>query len=308
MFIKVLGSAAGGGFPQWNCNCANCQGLRDGTIQAAPRTQSSIIVSDHGKEWVLCNASPDISQQIAHTPELNKAGVLRGTHIGGIILTDSQIDHTTGLLSLREGCPHQVWCTPEVHEDLSTGFPVFTMLRHWNGGLVHHPIAPQQPFTVDACSDLQFTAVPIASNAPPYSPYRDRPLPGHNVALFIENRRNGQTLFYAPGLGEPDETLLPWLQKADCLLIDGTVWQDDELQAAGVGRNTGRDMGHLALGDEHGMMALLASLPAKRKILIHINNTNPILNEQSPQRQALTQQGIEVSWDGMAITLQDIAC
>ncbi len=130
-------------------------------------------------------------------PELNKAGVLRGTHIGGIILTDSQIDHTTGLLSLREGCPHQVWCTPEVHEDLSTGFPVFTMLRHWNGGLVHHPIAPQQPFTVDACPDLQFTAVPIASNAPPYSPYRDRPLPGHNVALFIENRRNGQTLFYA---------------------------------------------------------------------------------------------------------------
>ncbi|MEH8790781.1 MBL fold metallo-hydrolase, partial [Klebsiella pneumoniae] len=138
--------------------------------------------------------------------------------------------------------------------------------------------------------------------------YRDRPLPGHNVALFIENRRNGQTLFYAPGLGEPDEALLPWLQKADCLLIDGTVWQDDELQAAGVGRNTGRDMGHLALGDEHGMMALLASLPAKRKILIHINNTNPILNEQSPQRQALTQQGIEVSWDGMAITLQDTAC
>ena len=137
------------------------------------------------------------------------------------------------------------------------------------------------------------------------SPWRDRPLPGHNVALFIENRRNGQTLFYAPGLGEPDDTILPWLKKADCLLIDGTVWQDDELQATGVGRNTGRDMGHLALGDGHGMMALLASLPAKRKILIHINNTNPILNEQSPQRHALAQQGIEVSWDGMNITLQD---
>lgn len=213
MFIKVLGSAAGGGFPQWNCNCANCQGLRNGTIQATARTQSSIIVSDNGKEWVLCNASPDISQQIAHTPELNKQGVLRGTHIGGIILTDSQIDHTTGLLSLREGCPHQVWCTPEVHEDLSTGFPIFTMLRHWNGGLIHHPVTPLDSFTVDACPDLQFTAVPIASNAPPYSPFRDRPLPGHNVALFIENRRNGQTLFYAPGLGEPDEALLPWLKK-----------------------------------------------------------------------------------------------
>ncbi|CDQ54363.1 unnamed protein product [Klebsiella pneumoniae] len=125
MFIKVLGSAAGGGFPQWNCNCANCQGLRDGTIQAAPRTQSSIIVSDNGKEWVLCNASPDISQQIAHTPELNKAGVLRGTHIGGIILTDSQIDHTTGLLSLREGCPHQVWCIiPSLRSSLLPLTPV----------------------------------------------------------------------------------------------------------------------------------------------------------------------------------------
>ncbi len=125
MFIKVLGSAAGGGFPQWNCNCANCSGLRNGTIQAQARTQSSIIVSDNGEDWVLCNASPDISQQIAHTPELNKKGVLRGTAIGSIILTDSQIDHTTGLLSLREGCPHQVWCTPEVHADLTSGFPIF---------------------------------------------------------------------------------------------------------------------------------------------------------------------------------------
>ncbi len=304
MFIKILGSAAGGGFPQWNCNCANCHGVRNGTIQASMRTQSSIILSDNGEDWVLCNASPDISQQILHTPELTRKGVLRGTAIGAIILTDSQIDHTTGLLSLREGCPHQVWCTPEVHVDLSTGFPIFPMLSHWNGGLQHRPIAPLTPFSVDVCRDLVFTAIPIISNAPPYSPYRDRPLPGHNVALFIENRASGQTLLYAPGLGEPDDVILPWLHKADCLLIDGTVWQDDELLATGVGHNTGRAMGHLALAEEQGLMALLASLPAKRKILIHINNTNPILNEQSPQRQFLTEQGIEVSWDGMAIHLQ----
>ncbi|WP_058973759.1 pyrroloquinoline quinone biosynthesis protein PqqB, partial [Type-D symbiont of Plautia stali] len=237
MFIKVLGSAAGGGFPQWNCNCANCSGLRNGTLQAQARTQSSIIVSDNGEDWVLCNASPDISQQIAHTPELIKKGVLRGTAIGSIILTDSQIDHTTGLLSLREGCPHQVWCTPEVHADLTSGFPIFTMLQHWNGGLQHHALTPLEPFRVDVCGDLQFTAIPILSNAPPYSPYRDRPLPGHNVALFIENTANRQTLLYAPGLGEPDAVIMPWLQKADCLLIDGTVWQDDELLATGVGKN-----------------------------------------------------------------------
>lgn len=303
MFIKVLGSAAGGGFPQWNCNCSNCKGLRDGTVRAHARTQSSIILSDNGEDWVLCNASPDISHQIFQTPELVKADVLRGTAIGDIILTDSQIDHTTGLLSLREGCPHRVWCTDEVHEDLSTGFPIFPMLTHWNGGLQHQPIHPLEPFTVTVCQSLRFTAVPILSNAPPYSPYRDRPLPGHNVALFVENTHSGKTLFYAPGLGEPDEVILPWLQKADCLLIDGTVWQDDELLSTGVGVNTGRAMGHLALAEDQGLMSLLAKLPASRKILIHINNTNPILDEDSPQRRFLEEQGIEVSHDGMAIQL-----
>ncbi len=141
---------------------------------------------------------------------------------------------------------------------------------------------------------MQFTAVPIASNAPPYSPYRDRPLPGHNVALFIENRRNGQTLVSMPrGWVSRMKPFCRGCKKR----TSADRWQPSgrmtELQAAGVGRNTGRDMGHLALSDEHGMMALLASLPAKRKILIHINNTNPILNEQSPQRQALTQQGLK---------------
>lgn len=303
MFIKVLGSAAGGGFPQWNCNCANCRGFREGTINAQARTQSSIVVSDNRQDWVLCNASPDIATQILRTPELVKADCLRGTPIGDIILTDSQIDHSTGLLSLREGCPHRVWCTPEVHEDLSTGFPIFPMLSHWNGGLSHHPITPNNAFQVTVCRDLQFTAIPIVSNAPPYSPWRDKPLPGHNVALFIEHLKTGNSLLYAPGLGVPDDVIIPWLQKADCLLIDGTVWQDDELLTTGVGLNTGQDMGHLALSSDQGMLAMLATLPAKRKILIHINNTNPILNESSSQRHSLDQLGIEVSWDGMEITL-----
>lgn len=305
MLIKVLGSAAGGGFPQWNCNCANCQGLRDGSIAATARTQSSIIVSDNGESWILCNASPEITTQIQRTPEFVKSGVLRGTTISDIILTDSQIDHTTGLLSLREGCPHRVWCTHEVHQDLSTGFPVFPMLKHWNGGLQHYPIVPQKPFRVGSCQNLEFTAIPILSNAPPYSPWRNKPLPGHNVALYVENRANNSSLLYAPGLGEPDETIMPWLEKAQCLLIDGTVWQDDELLATGVGKNTGKAMGHLALSEEKGLMTLLATLPAKRKILIHINNTNPILNERSSQRSYLDQQGIEVSWDGMTIKLGD---
>ncbi|RWR01225.1 pyrroloquinoline quinone biosynthesis protein PqqB [[Pantoea] beijingensis] len=303
MQINVLGSAAGGGFPQWNCNCRNCHGVRNGTLPASARTQSSIAISDNGIDWILCNASPDIAHQIAATPELIKHDVLRGTAIGSIILTDSQIDHCTGLLSLREGCPHQVWCTPEVHDDLTTGFPIFPMLTHWNGGLQWHSIQPEQAFTTAICPALHITALPILSNAPPYSKYRGRPLPGHNIALFIEDTRTGKTLLYAPGLGEPDEQLMPWLQKADCLLIDGTLWQDNELATTGVGRNTGKDMGHLALAEEQGLIALLSSLPAERKILIHINNTNPILDESSVERQALTRQGIEVSWDGMHIEL-----
>ncbi|MEB5992902.1 pyrroloquinoline quinone biosynthesis protein PqqB [Serratia ureilytica] len=303
MQIKVLGSAAGGGFPQWNCNCDNCRGVRSHSINATRRTQSSIAVSDDGKNWVLCNASPDICHQLLASPELNNPDVLRGTGIGAIVLTDSQIDHSAGLLNLREGCPHQVWCTPEVHDDLSTGFPVFPMLSHWNGGLIHHPVTPGEPFHTAVCPNVRFTAIPLLSNAPPYSPYRDRPLPGHNVALFIEDTARGVGLLYAPGLGEPDEALMPWLRRADCLLIDGTLWRDNELANAGVGRNTGKDMGHLALAEEHGLAALLSTLPAKRKILIHINNTNPILNEDSAERQSLSAAGIEVSWDGMNIEL-----
>ncbi|XBS71485.1 pyrroloquinoline quinone biosynthesis protein PqqB [Acerihabitans sp. KWT182] len=302
MLIKVLGSAAGGGFPQWNCNCRNCRGVRDGTVKASRRTQSSIAISDNGKEWVLCNVSPDICQQIQANPELSPASdVLRGSGIGAVILTDSQIDHSAGLLNLREGCPHQVWCTDEVHQDLTTGFPVFTVLSHWNGGLLHYPIVPGKPFHVTASETIRFTPIPLPSNAPPYSTYRNRPLPGHNIALFAEDGRSGKSLLYAPGLGEPDEALMPWLRKADCLLIDGTLWRDNELYLTGVGRHTGRDMGHLALAEEYGLAALLASLPAERKILIHINNTNPILDEDSVERQSLTRQGIEVSWDGMLI-------
>lgn len=304
MLIKILGSAAGGGFPQWNCNCENCLGLKQGTLKARARTQSSIAISDNGTDWILCNASPDIAQQIAHNPELQApASVRRGTSIGSIILTDSQIDHTTGLLNLREGCPHQVWATPEVHEDLSTGFPIFNMLKHWNGGLVHHPIDIQTPFQVAVCPSIRFTPVPILSNAPPYSPYRHRPLPGHNIALWIEDTRTGHSLFYAPGLGQMDEQILSYMQRSNCLLVDGTLWKDQELALLGVGHNTGQDMGHLALQEERGLIHLLVQFPQQRKVLIHINNTNPILNEQSVEHATLKQLEIEVSYDGMLIEI-----
>ncbi|MBD1552166.1 pyrroloquinoline quinone biosynthesis protein PqqB [Pseudomonas typographi] len=303
MFIQILGSAAGGGFPQWNCNCANCHGLRSGTLRATPRTQSSIALSDDGVNWVLCNASPDIRAQLQSFAPLQPGRALRDTGIQAVVLLDSQIDHTTGLLSLREGCPHPVWCTEMVHQDLTSGFPLFNMLEHWNGGLLWNRIELTGHFTVPACPNLRFTPLPLRSAAPPYSPHRFDPHPGDNIGLVVEDLRTGGTLFYAPGLGQVDEALLATMASADCLLVDGTLWSDDEMQRRGVGMRTGREMGHLAQHGPGGMLDVLEGLPTPRKVLIHINNTNPILDEDSPERAELVRRNVEVAFDGMSIEL-----
>ncbi|MDH4872374.1 pyrroloquinoline quinone biosynthesis protein PqqB [Pseudomonas sp. BN515] len=304
MHIQILGSAAGGGFPQWNCNCRNCRGVRSGKVRAQPRSQSSIALSANGIDWVLCNASPDIRAQLEAFPPLQPARHLRDTGIAAIILMDSQIDHVTGLLSLREGCPHQVWCTDMVHQDLTSGFPLFSMLRHWNGGLDWQPIDLASPsFTIPACAGLRFTAIPLRSSAPPYSPHRGNPHPGDNIGLFIEDLETGGSLFYAPGLGQVDEHLLDWMRRADCLLVDGTLWRDDEMRHCEVGDKLGREMGHLPQSGPGGMIEVLDGIDGPRKVLIHINNTNPILDVDSAERAELGRHGIEVAWDGMSIVL-----
>jgi len=304
MHIRILGSAAGGGFPQWNCNCRNCRGVRDGSVIAQPRTQSSIALSDDGENWILCNASPDIRAQLASFPALQPARRLRDSAIAAIILLDSQIDHTTGLLSLREGCPHEVWCTEMVHQDLSTGFPLFPMLSHWHGGLQHNLIAlDTEPFVIPACPGLQITAIALRSSAPPYSPHRGNPHPGDNIGLFVEDLSTGGKLFYAPGLGQVDDELLAWMRRADCLLVDGTLWRDDEMRICEVGDKLGSEMGHLAQSGPGGMLEVLDGIDGPRKVLIHINNTNPILDIASPERAELDARGIEVAFDGMGIFL-----
>lgn len=303
MYIQILGSAAGGGFPQWNCNCANCKGYRDGTLRAQARTQSSIALSDDGVHWILCNASPDIRAQLQSFAPMQPARALRDTGINAIILLDSQIDHTTGLLSLREGCPHQVWCTDMVHQDLTTGFPLFKMLSHWNGGLQWNRIELEGSFTIEACPNLKFTPFPLRSAAPPYSPHRFDPHPGDNLGLVVEDLRTGGKLFYAPGLYQVDNALKQHMADADCLLVDGTLWSDDEMQRRGVGTRTGREMGHLCQDGPGGMLELLDGFEKPRKVLIHINNTNPILDEDSPERAELERRSVEVAFDGMSIEL-----
>lgn len=200
MHIYILGSAAGGGFPQWNCNCPNCHGVRTGTINAKVRTQSSIAISENGVDWILLNASPDIRQQLFDFKAAQPTRKLRDTGITNVILMDSQLDHTTGLLTLREGCPMNVWCTEMVYQDLTTGFPVFNMLKHWNGGLQYHQIDPKQAFKIDGFENLEFLPLIIQSAAPPYSPHRHDPHEGDNIALIIKDHKTQKQLFYAPGL------------------------------------------------------------------------------------------------------------
>ena len=304
MRIRVLGAAAGGGFPQWNCNCRNCDGVRKGTVRAIPRTQSSICLSSDGINWVLFNASPDLLAQIKSFPPLQPARAIRDTGIRAIVLVDGQIDHTTGLLMLREGKPLEIWCADMVHEDLTSGNPLFKILGHYAGVDRHRlPIEADSSFTIAGIEHLRFRSVSLKSKAPPYSPHRDNPHDGDNVGLFIEDERTGRSLFYAPGLGEIEPHLKPLMEKADAVLVDGTFWTDDEMIRLGVSKKRAREIGHLPQSGPGGMIEVLEPLRARHKVLIHINNTNPILDEDSRERAQLRAAGIDVAFDGLEIEL-----
>ena len=286
MQVLILGAGAGGGFPQWNCHCENCKGARQQTIKTIPRTQSSIAVSVDGNKWVLINASPDLREQINSHPQLwPEEHVARGTRISSIVLTDSQIDHTTGLLTLREGLPLPVYCTDVVKEDLTTSFPLFTVLKHWHGGLHQRSISTDfnHTFVPEGADGLLFQPVVLESNAPPYSTYRDNIVPGNNIGLKITDTQTGHVLFYAPG----------------CMQANDTV--NEEMIEYGFSQKLGTQMGHMPVNGENGAIALLNRFNVKRKVLIHINNTNPVLNEDSSAFHALQEQNIELAYDGMQI-------
>jgi pyrroloquinoline quinone biosynthesis protein B len=301
--VKILGSAAGGGFPQWNCNCRNCAGVRSGKVRARPRSQSSIAVSSDGELWALCNASPDILAQIRATPELQPRQTLRGSGIAAIVLTDGQIDHVTGLLLLREGARLPLYSTALVQDDLTHGFPVLRLLEHFCGTDWYPVSIDGLPFSIDGVDGIEFRAFPLASKPAPFSPRRDAPQPGDNIGLVIRDSHSGRGLFYAPGLAQIDDRTDQEMASVDCLLVDGTFWTDDEMIRLGVGAKRAREIGHLPQTGAGGMIERLREFPNTRRILIHINNTNPILDEDSEERRTLEREGIEVAFDGMEITL-----
>jgi len=283
MHIRILGSGAGGGFPQWNCNCKNCKAYREGKFNGPARTQSSIAVSADNKNWVLFNASPDIRAQLESFPPLQPARAVRDTGICAIVIVDAQIDHTTGLLMLREHTePWDIYCTQAVKDDLTTGFPIFNILGHFRGVNWCEIKTDQSSFEIPQAQNLIFTPVPLKSEAPPYSPHRHNTVPGDNIGMLIEDTSTGKSLFYAPGLGVIEPHVKTTMEHADCVLIDGTMWTNDEIG---------------------GILETLNTLDKPRKILIHINNTNPILDESSAERATLVDNNIEVSFDGMDIHL-----
>ncbi len=305
MKIKVLGSGAGGGFPQWNCNCPNCAGLRAGTIQAKARTQSSLAVSDGGANWLLVNASPDLRAQLECSPALQPARSVRDTAIVAVLIVDAQIDHSTGLMTLREHTQRlPVYCTPSVHSDLTSGYPLLEVLEHYCG-VDWRPVDAigGVPFGIPGIPGLTMHPIPLPSEAPPYSPRRHNPAPDDTIGVVFVDEASGRRCLYAPGLGEWTDALIKEAERADCLLIDGTLWNDHELSDRGAADKTGREMGHLAQSGADGMLAKLSPLPG-RKLLIHINNTNPILDEASPEHARVTAMGIELAYDGMEIDLE----
>jgi len=306
MWVRVLGSAAGGGFPQWNCNCPNCRGVRDESLPCTPRTQSSIAVSADYRHWFLFNASPDIRSQINASPVLCPQQTIRHTPIQGIVLTDAEMDHTLGLLSLRETRSQRIYATEWVYNALTHWNPLLRTLStyctvEWQQVQLDVPIALRHIDGKD--SGLQCQPFTTLSNKTVTYAAEQTVHPESVVGYRITDTHTGQALVYMPAVQELNDTVCHQLQNCVGLLIDGTCWYDDELSRLGISQKTARAMGHLPIGGADGSLEQLATLSIERIIYIHINNTNPLLIENSPQRHAVEERGLAVAFDGMEMEI-----
>jgi pyrroloquinoline quinone biosynthesis protein B len=294
--IRVLGSAAGGGVPQWNCNCHNCIAARRDKTFKNRRTQSSAAISADGKNWLLLNASPDLSSQFATFPSLtllSSAGKnRRGSAVQAVILTDGEMDHVAGLLSLREQKALRLACTKAVKNLLTAHFPLLPTLEKYCQ--IEHSVFPVE------IAGLRISALELELDKAP--PYARRPARrGDVVGLRLE--ANGRSLVYLPGLPGINLDVDEFVAGCDCLLVDGTFWSEHEMIGPGLSRRTAREMGHVPVGGQAGSLAWLRDLDIPRKIYTHINNTNPILRKSSRERRLVSQAGVEISHDGMDIRL-----
>ncbi len=310
MRVKVLGSAAGGGFPQWNCGCPNCCGVRNGTIKARPRTQAQVAVSSDQAKWFLLNASPDLRQQILATPDLSVTSSTLGSPILTIVLTSADVDSVMGLLHLREFQPLRIYSTVSVRRILTEENSLFRVLSRSNppvqwDTLPLDRIIPLAPPSSPGAKDGFFCkAVPVFGGFPDYvSDSLKGSLPPEEAVIGIRLVHKEKAFFYAPSLSGLGEDWQRSIVESDLALLDGTFWKDDELIAAKRSRKTARDMGHLPLWGERGMLKRPFRLGKTKRVLIHINNTNPVLNEESPEHHAMREAGWEIAYDGMEFEL-----
>ncbi|MBN9102427.1 MULTISPECIES: pyrroloquinoline quinone biosynthesis protein PqqB [unclassified Pseudonocardia] len=295
MWLRVLGSAAGGGYPQWNCSCPTCRAVRGGRARA--RTQSSIAVSPDRERWFLFNASPDIRAQFEAFPGLHP-GADRVTPLQAVLLTDGELDHTLGLLLLREGRGIRLHATETTYATLTSGTGVLTTLERYCP-VEWTPVVPGQDVSLGGISYRAFD-VPTAK----HDRFGTGTDEGRVVGYRLTDEATGAAAVYLPGVQELTPAVLDELEGIDCLFIDGTCWHDDELIRLGLAEKTAHDMGHLALGGPGGSLEQLSRLPIERRIYIHINNTNPILLEDSPERREVERRGMEVARDGLEVEVQ----
>ena len=297
MWVRVLGSAAGGGFPQWNCACPPCRAVRDGSRPARPRTQSSIAVSADRRRWFLFNASPDVHAQIAAFPALHPADGSRAVPLEAVLLTDAELDHTLGLLLLREARGLVVHATEATRDTLYEWTGLLRTLEAYCP-VTWRPVVPG--VDVPLWGGLSYRAfdVPTTKRAR----FGSGEEKGRVVGFRLTDERSGRALVYLPAVQDL-AAVRDELDDCSCLLVDGTCWDDDELIRLGLAGRTAREMGHLPIGGPGGSLEQLAPLPIERKIYVHINNTNPILLEDAPERISLEQHGLEVAVDGLDVRM-----
>jgi pyrroloquinoline quinone biosynthesis protein B len=304
MQIRVLGSAAGGGVPQWNCGCTICRGARDGSLRVRPRTQASAAVSADGRTWFLLHASPDVRTHIESCPPLHPR-TIRHTPISGVLLANGDLDACLGLLSLREAQRFAVYTTGAIARGFTDGNVLVRTLERFAGQVQWRKLAlgEEQPLLVEGRdSGLAVTAIAVPGKVPLHLAAMRAPVLEDNVALRIREASTGRTLVWAPSVARPTRELVVVLRESDCVLFDGTFWSSDELEHAGAGTRRAEDMGHWPVGGAHGSLQVLAGCPGRR-ILVHLNNTNPLLVEYSPEHQLAEQSGVEIAVDGMEVTL-----
>jgi len=310
MRVTVLGSAAGGGFPQWNCACPNCSRLRAGRLRSQARTQAQAAVYVSASEWYLLNASPDLRTQILSSPQLVPARAPRDTPIAGVLLTSADVDSVAGLLHLREFQPLHIYATPSVRRILLEYNSIFRVLERAHPPAIWQDIPLESWFPLGTVSSAQGKAsvrcrvVPFGGAYPDYvSEDLRRALPPGEAVIGLVLAEGSKQIFYAPSLPGGSDEWKDWARSSDISLLDGTFWSDDELISAGAGSKTAREIGHVPLSGAGGRLEEFDSAKRGRWVLTHINNTNPILDEDSPEHRKVRDAGWEIAYDGMEFEL-----